>query len=64
MKGEFLILFVLAADAGRSSMELVIVPLDFRRSSLSNFVAPTPWTAALHEELADFLSRLPSAGQS
>lgn len=55
-------LFVLAADAGWEHGVVVVSPVDFRTSELpADFVAPTPWTPALHATLRDFVAALPPA---
>jgi hypothetical protein len=53
-------LFVLAADVGLESVEVVVSPVDFRTTSLPSSPVPTePWISGLYDDIRARLTSLP-----
>ena len=54
-------LFVLAADAGRDNVQIVLSPLDFRKSKLLANASRPPWLQARYDKLVEFVRALPAS---
>ncbi len=54
-------LFVLAADAGRDNVQIVLSPLDFRESKLPANARRPPWLQARYGKLEKFVRALPAS---